>query len=128
MTYAIHPCTPKTVTQNPQNEFLKRDGEIRKPRITTVRFSILSILSMYFGVGMGVAGMPAPHAVTAFDRIKLHLPMHLFGECKGTPGGYQVEGEFGVEVSLVSNWLLGGYEGQPGITDSGLVQMGGSIP
>lgn len=47
---------------------------------------------------------------------------------KGTPGGNQPEGEFGVEVSLVSNWLLGGYEGQPGITDSGLMQMEGSIP
>ncbi len=47
---------------------------------------------------------------------------------KGTPGGTQPEGEFGVDVSLVSSFLLGGYDKHPGITDSGLVQMGGSIP
>lgn len=83
---------------------------------------------MFFGVGMALAGVPTPNAATTCNPALRHPSTHHHCAPQRYSGGLSVEGEFGVEVSLVSNWLLGGYEGQPGITDSGLVQMGGSIP
>lgn len=69
----------------------------------TIKTGLLYLLYICLGVCACLAGVPTSSAVTVFDRIRLHLSMHLFGECQGTPRGNQTEGEFGVASSLV--WL-----------------------
>jgi len=93
---------------------------------------VLSLLSCCLAGSEVLASVPTPNPITPCSHsLGLHQPsrtLHPTGAHQRYSGGDQHEGGFGVEVSLVSNWLLGGYEGQPGITDSGLVQMGESIP
>lgn len=103
MTYANPPHTPEIATQNTQNEFLRLKGFKPIPHMSAAPFSILSILSSYFGGGGALAGMPTPHVVTALVCINTPVLCTRLVHIKGTPGGYQVEGEFGVATSLV--WL-----------------------
>ena len=62
MTYAIHPHTPCTATQNTQNEMMWWKYAQRRNPKRMLLFSILSILSTYF-VGSYVPGRPFNLAV-----------------------------------------------------------------
>ena len=99
MTYAHHPYTPNPYIQKVQKVSVRIDAHRPLKCQGAIKKGLLYLLYIWIGVWVCLAGVPTSSAVTAFDCPSCTSPVRI----KGTPGGYQVEGEFGVASSLV--WL-----------------------
>ncbi len=95
MTYS--PITYRHKTTRQKGQKSKR-ASVAMSRQFEVK-GVLSLLSCCLAGSKVLASVPTSSAVTAFDSQSCTSPVYI----KGTPGGYQVEGEFGVASSLV--WL-----------------------